>query len=111
MSRIVLAGGWLWGWGAWHAVWLGTLLWGGVVLLHGGDPRWVFTVFAGLYTVFFPMELAGVRGNRIHRDGRARTLSEFRQFLPVTMTDGTATPAGAGSATAGSPTRSSSAGS
>lgn len=85
MSRIILAGFFLWAWGLWHAAWLASL----VVLaplagLGYVAPSVLLITWLVLYAVFLPLEIAGVLGNARHRDGRARTLSEFRQYIPVT---------------------------
>ena len=87
MSRIILAGPFLWAWGLWHVLWAAGLLW----LWAAPDlfPWW----YAFLYTAFLPLELAGAALDLKRKDGRARTLSEVRQYLPVTLGKG---PKGAG---------------
>lgn len=82
MSRIVLAGAYLWAWGLWHSLWAAGLLWLWVNPVIA--PWW----FATLYTVFLPLEVSGAIVNERLRDGRARTLSEVRQYFPVTFGKG-----------------------
>lgn len=67
-------------WGAWHVLWFAGLLW-----VTWALPDYTRVYFAALYTIFWPLELAGVRLKYDKRDGLARTLSEVRQFLPVTQ--------------------------
>lgn len=92
MSEIELRGPWLWVWGAWHVLWVAGILWSGAAYALGLDPTWIYVWFATLYTLFFPLEFLGVRGNfrTQAQDERsiARTLSEFRQFLPTTAGKG-----------------------
>lgn len=92
MSIILLTGRWAWAWGIWHALWLIGILWAGAAYLLGLDPVWIFVWFATLYTAFFPMEALGVLGNyRAVTDEEwavARTLSEVRQFIPLTLGKG-----------------------
>ena len=83
MSRIILRGPYLWAWGIWHAAWLAGLLW-----ISWAAPDLMRVWFAGLYTVFLPIELLGALEDAERKDGVARTLSEIRQYLPVTLGKG-----------------------
>lgn len=85
---IYLRGPFLWIWGTWHVLWLGGLIWTAVAVRAGVDPLWIAFFWATLYTVFLPPEIIGARLNALRKDGVARTLSEFRQFLPVTYGKG-----------------------
>lgn len=85
---IYLRGPFLWIWGTWHVLWLAGLVWTAVAVLGGADPFWVALYWASLYTAFLPPEIIGSVLNGRRRDGVARTLSEFRQFLPVTYGKG-----------------------
>lgn len=83
MSRIHLAGVYLWLWGVWHVAWAAgfvvvTPLWGGAA-----TAAW----FTALYAAFLPLEISGVLVNRRHGDGRARTLSEWRQYVAAMAPD------------------------
>jgi hypothetical protein len=79
MSKIILAGPFLFAWGLWHCLWAAGLLWLWAV------PALFLPWYAFLYTAFLPLEIAGAVLNARHKDGRARTLSEIRQYLPVTQ--------------------------
>lgn len=83
MSRIILAGTFLWVWGVWHIAWAAGLLW-----ISWAHPDALRFWFAALYTIFLPIEILGAVEDARAKDGRARTLSEIRQYLPVTLGKG-----------------------
>lgn len=76
-NPIHLAGPYLWLWGVWHICWLAGFL--TVAPLLGPDiaASW----FVVLYCWFLPQEISGAILNRRRMDGRARTLSECRQWF------------------------------
>ena len=77
MTRIHLAGPFVWLWGAWHLVWLAApwLVWP----LWGTDA--LVATWYGIYAAFLPLEIVGAARNARQGDGRARTLSQWRQWL------------------------------
>lgn len=75
MSSIKLAGPFLWLWGVWHVCWLA----GFVVVAPLFGPEATALWFVALYSWFLPQEIIGA--TRKNQDGRARTMSEFRQWV------------------------------
>jgi len=85
---IHIAGVWLWPWAVWHVAWLA-----GMFLPLTGWGVDLVTYYTWLYAVFLPMEVVGsIDLQDDHGSERAKTLSQWRQYVASMAKDGTKGP-------------------